>query len=291
MQEIGAPAHSCHLCCVPRPATSGSAQRSPSRSASSSRSPVGSTSNASQRRAHAKTGTAKPVPPSPAGERSAWFSLVGAGSSGRKVSRFPVGELVKTGALSCLFKTEAASMLDTNTCLSDLPDFRSPPPSPASARESLRTLLGYEVDGPSDPGQVSEGSEGMSDEHVEAYGDATHDDVAITSQTEDVDTNARPLSRSASFDSLTTATSSEAPVTPRSHSPPLSDLTPALADLEHNSRFRVQAVCITCKKTGTNFPSCGHCGERWCSRDCRIKGGVGRRHLCTSRERSPQEVL
>lgn len=90
----------------------------------------------------------------------------------------------------------------------------------------------------------------------------------------------RSLRRSPSTESLATASSSEAPATPREHSPLLTTLNAPLEDLERTSRFRIRAVCAVCKKKGSNFPSCAKCGEAWCSRDCRTKGSSTGRHVC-----------
>ncbi|KAI0761956.1 hypothetical protein BD413DRAFT_485015 [Trametes elegans] len=88
--------------------------------------------------------------------------------------------------------------------------------------------------------------------------------------------SARSPSRTPSIDSLDTASSSEAPATPRTHSPsPAHELAPTLEDLERTSRFRVESVCVRCRRAGSNFPSCAKCGERWCSRECRLQGQLG----------------
>ncbi|OCH91841.1 hypothetical protein OBBRIDRAFT_886648 [Obba rivulosa] len=54
-----------------------------------------------------------------------------------------------------------------------------------------------------------------------------------------------------------------------------------LESLEDASKFHVQASCATCKKVGNNFPCCPRCGEMWCSRECRLKGGSRKRHVCS----------
>lgn len=96
------------------------------------------------------------------------------------------------------------------------------------------------------------------------------------------------LSRSPSATSLATTLSSEGPATPRATSPapqvssdePIQDLS----QIERYSRFRVQATCVVCKRSGSNFPGCVKCGGMWCSRQCRIlSGGEGGKHLCQSR--------
>ncbi|KAI0712181.1 hypothetical protein C8Q76DRAFT_479933 [Earliella scabrosa] len=84
----------------------------------------------------------------------------------------------------------------------------------------------------------------------------------------------RSPSRTPSIDSLDTASSSEAPATPRTQA----ELT--LGELERTSRFRVPSVCVACRRTGANFPSCAKCGETLCSRECRVRG---RAHACHGR--------
>ncbi|KAI0072863.1 hypothetical protein K474DRAFT_1711220 [Panus rudis PR-1116 ss-1] len=74
---------------------------------------------------------------------------------------------------------------------------------------------------------------------------------------------------------------------PRSHSPLTSALAPqaavkvpkALEAIESKSRFRTVMPCSTCRKPGSNYPTCPRCGEMWCSRECRLKGG--KRHVCS----------
>ncbi|KAF8895383.1 hypothetical protein BD779DRAFT_723489 [Infundibulicybe gibba] len=57
-------------------------------------------------------------------------------------------------------------------------------------------------------------------------------------------------------------------------------LDPILASLERKSKLRSGRVhCATCKKPGTDYPRCGKCGEKWCSRECRLVGG--KRHVCS----------
>ncbi|KAI0822269.1 hypothetical protein BC628DRAFT_1421950 [Trametes gibbosa] len=101
-------------------------------------------------------------------------------------------------------------------------------------------------------------------------------------------TRRRSASRTPSIDSLDTASSSEAPATPRTHSVLAHEL-PSLDDLERASRFRVESTCVNCHRAGSNFPSCAKCGERWCSRGCRLQaqeqhGLAGARtHTCHGR--------
>ncbi|KAI0345802.1 hypothetical protein BDW22DRAFT_1426451 [Trametopsis cervina] len=93
------------------------------------------------------------------------------------------------------------------------------------------------------------------------------------------------FSRAPSFASLDAAsvTSSEGPETPPpTHSPLHEAMSPTLAVIEHTSRMRVPGTCVTCKRAGSNFPSCSTCGDTWCSRECRVAVG-GRKHHCHRR--------
>ncbi|OSD07238.1 hypothetical protein PYCCODRAFT_1422034 [Trametes coccinea BRFM310] len=95
--------------------------------------------------------------------------------------------------------------------------------------------------------------------------------------------SARSISPAPSIDSLDTASSSEAPATPKTQSILAHELLPTLDDLERSSRFRVDSKCMHCHRTGSNFPSCAKCGERWCSRQCRLQGQRGAAHACHGR--------
>ena len=93
----------------------------------------------------------------------------------------------------------------------------------------------------------------------------------------------RPFSRVPSFASLETISSSEGPETPIGHSPlpsPAREMSPTLLYLEQFSKMRVPALCVTCQKAGQNFPSCPSCGDTWCSRECRLQGNQGKKHIC-----------
>ncbi|RPD62412.1 hypothetical protein L226DRAFT_532580 [Lentinus tigrinus ALCF2SS1-7] len=96
-------------------------------------------------------------------------------------------------------------------------------------------------------------------------------------------TRGRSPSPTSSIDSLDTASSSEAPATPRTHSILAHELpaSSSLEELERTSRFRVPCVCMTCKRAGSNFPSCAKCGDMWCSRECRV--GTAGTHACHGR--------
>jgi len=100
-------------------------------------------------------------------------------------------------------------------------------------------------------------------------------------------------SRTSSTVSLATASSSEGPETPRAHSPlmsPSQELRRSLSDLEHTSRFRAPTSCVTCKRSGSNYPCCPKCGDVWCSRHCRMAAGKDGKHSCHCRMVEPAIV-
>lgn len=99
----------------------------------------------------------------------------------------------------------------------------------------------------------------------------------------------RTPSSEANSEYLSTAPSSAGPLTPvhsTSTSPTLREhsLQPLeiLEVLEARSKFRVRTSCATCQRPGSNFPCCPRCGDMWCSRDCRLKSGNGKRHICSN---------
>jgi len=57
-------------------------------------------------------------------------------------------------------------------------------------------------------------------------------------------------------------------------------LHPVLAACEKMSKVSSRAVCATCMKPGYDYPRCAKCGEMWCSRVCRLRGGV-KKHVCS----------
>ncbi|KAI0086504.1 hypothetical protein BDY19DRAFT_995794 [Irpex rosettiformis] len=116
----------------------------------------------------------------------------------------------------------------------------------------------------------------------------TSNDNAISTST--MFPSVHTVSRAPSFASLNTASvsSSEGPATPHSTSSSFdSPVSPTLSYLEHTSRIRVPCVCVTCKRTGANFPSCPSCGDTWCSRECRLAdadvGVSAGKHQCAIR--------
>ncbi|KIK96472.1 hypothetical protein PAXRUDRAFT_305896 [Paxillus rubicundulus Ve08.2h10] len=59
-------------------------------------------------------------------------------------------------------------------------------------------------------------------------------------------------------------------------------LHPVLEAVEKGSKFSYRTVCATCMKAGRDFPRCAHCGDMWCSRECRLQGG--KKHICVARK-------
>ncbi|KAI0372143.1 hypothetical protein BV20DRAFT_1050914 [Pilatotrama ljubarskyi] len=100
--------------------------------------------------------------------------------------------------------------------------------------------------------------------------------------------SARSSSPTPSIDSLDTASSSEAPATPKTQSVLAHELPLSLDDVERSSPYRVESKCASCHRSGLNFPSCAKCGERWCSRECRLHGqhGSSATHACHGRSAS-----
>lgn len=60
-----------------------------------------------------------------------------------------------------------------------------------------------------------------------------------------------------------------------------SEMNPILLELERKSKLcKLIAGCATCGKHGSDYPRCGRCGEMWCSRPCRLRGG--KKHICVT---------
>lgn len=60
-----------------------------------------------------------------------------------------------------------------------------------------------------------------------------------------------------------------------------SEMNPILSELERKSKLcKLIASCATCGKHGSDYPRCGKCGEMWCSRPCRLRGG--KKHICAT---------
>ncbi|WVN85486.1 uncharacterized protein L203_100632 [Cryptococcus depauperatus CBS 7841] len=63
----------------------------------------------------------------------------------------------------------------------------------------------------------------------------------------------------------------------------INPIDPALAAAELSSALTKHTQCNVCGMEGVNFPECRKCGERFCSRDCRVgsrRGGDGKKHIC-----------
>jgi len=59
------------------------------------------------------------------------------------------------------------------------------------------------------------------------------------------------------------------------------EMNPILSELERRSKLcKLIMGCATCGKPGSDYPRCGKCGEMWCSRPCRLRGG--KKHICVA---------
>lgn len=193
----------------------------------------------------------------------------------QKSSRLPVISANKIVGFPDMLKARPLSAVDT--CNHDARESRS---AFTSATLSLRRLLGHMTGEEQSSRSVTQTHTSEVAQNDPQEEQSMSPATTIRSRHSHHRSPSRSLRRSPSNESLATASSSEAPATPRAHSPLLSSISAPLADLEHTSRFRVHAVCAACKKTGSNFPSCAKCGETWCSRDCRVKGSNALRHIC-----------
>ncbi|OBZ68791.1 hypothetical protein A0H81_11360 [Grifola frondosa] len=292
LREIGATTQAYHLCCVPRPSTRFSCRRvcmladTPDGFVQLPLSPSSDKKNLTTRsrprddggRPSKESTTHPEIPQRKMTSTGSFFFRTGLGIT----TLFSLSGDQSSGSSNPL-KTTALSAVDQHNH-----DSLETHDLPSSARDSLHIALG---------GASAVEHERPSHVPVRTTSDAVHPhdtestsrrtmSFSTTSDYQPVTPSIRSHRRSPSVDSLDTASSSEAPATPRTHSLFAQEvpLSPSLADLEDASRFRVQAVCVTCKKTGANFPSCAKCGEMWCSRDCRLQGSSsGRRHMCHNR--------
>jgi len=205
-------------------------------------------------------------------------------TSARNLARLTVGSVNSKIKPSLNLKTQATFAIST----AHEPPTRAAYLVPRTARESLLSSIA------GDKASI-ESSSRNNDLQISHH----PEDGACHSHPSPNDTPRRPSlalttssfvrsRRTPSFASVTTASSSEGPETPRGNSPLLTPSLelhqPSLGAIEHSSRFRVRTLCATCKKTGSNFPSCQQCGDMWCSRQCRMKAGTGGSHSCGGKQ-------
>ncbi|KAH9942874.1 hypothetical protein B0H21DRAFT_505927 [Amylocystis lapponica] len=270
LKEIGATTEACHLCCIPRQGspTHHSHERKASASAKARVSGSASRTRQLDHRDHgASASHERPRPvlgstPSPSSTSS---------PPRNRVPSLPIAVPLVLSGHPSRSKSGPLSALNTQNC-----EALRPPSRLFSAQESLRSLLGDIPDDEPPPRASAQAHDTNTLSHNGITESVTANYDVVTSSAP----STRSMSRTPSSDSLSTASSSEAPATPRTHTSLLPEIRLTLADLENTSRFRVQAICTACRKTGANFPSCTKCGETWCSRECRLKGSGGRRHVC-----------
>ncbi|KAI8978682.1 hypothetical protein BD414DRAFT_115410 [Trametes punicea] len=155
----------------------------------------------------------------------------------------------------------------------------------SSARDALLTFMGHTPADESscDPTRTSFRGRVPSPRSPDSTSSRYPPASVVSEQRSRTRSSTRSTSRTPSIDSVDTASSSEAPATPKTHSVLVHELLPTLDDLERASRFRVDSKCMRCHRTGSNFPSCAKCGEKWCSRECRLQGQRGATHACHGR--------
>ncbi|KAI0917165.1 hypothetical protein AcV5_007711 [Taiwanofungus camphoratus] len=278
LQEIGVSAEAQHLCCVPRQGHI-SEHHAPGHKASTPPSAT-KVSSGHPRQCHRRRPEVQGASHSDrSSRREKESSMSSALLSEGGISRMSIVHPIKIDGYPRSLKTKPLWALDMqNHAGSKSYD------SSISAQESLRSLLEQSHDEQRSPHATA------TIHRMENHIHVSSPSVLELSRDAPSMRSTRSRSRSPSSDSLATASSSEAPETPRAHSI-LHEVRPTLVDLEYASRFRVHAVCVTCSKTGANFPSCARCGEMWCSRDCRLKGNSGSRHACQGRVADSQRCL
>ncbi|KAH9922771.1 uncharacterized protein BXZ73DRAFT_104004 [Epithele typhae] len=185
-------------------------------------------------------------------------------------------------------KSPAASIIDLGTHEAAL----QAPRGYFSARESLLNCMGVVPEPPLSTISTVEPEERRSRALTRAFHDPRHAPAPAPRPLLRSRSTRRSSSRS-SVDSLATASSSEAPATPKSaslvgldearvgehrdrSSPSPSASVAALEEIERTSRFSKPSVCTGCKRAGANYPTCARCGDDWCSRACR----TGATHGC-----------
>ncbi|KAM5535045.1 hypothetical protein V8D89_011273 [Ganoderma adspersum] len=287
LREIGSGTEAARLCCVPKSATTHphahTHKISTSNARSEARSPL---SPAATDRARASSHDA-----SPKESNHAQPQLPQAKKRGRTLPSLKVSGTLTSG-LPISMKSPALSVIDLES--HDATASYDPFPS---ARDSLLSFVDHfplderpsrsltrSFRGHTSSTSRSPDPQGLStpSPSPSPASSRTRRELEQHSRTR---SSARSSSRSPSIDSLDTASSSEAPATPKTQSMLSQDLPPVTAspleELERSSRFRVPCVCMTCKRAGANYPSCGKCGDMWCSRECRT--GAARTHVCHGR--------
>ncbi|PCH40086.1 hypothetical protein WOLCODRAFT_150132 [Wolfiporia cocos MD-104 SS10] len=217
LHEIGASAQAHHLCCMPRQSCM-SKQHTAGHKRTQSISAINVASEADRRRATSDQPVARSRPISP-GSFSSSSSPI---DLPRRVSRFLAGSPFDS------YKADPSIALDKHNHNANDDCFNIP------VRQKRQSTLQGTVDAAALPDLFPRQNHALSradspDQLVaEPYHSATPNHL---------------LSRSPSHDSLSTASSSEAPATPKTQGSSIEqEPRPSLADLEHASRFRIRAM-------------------------------------------------
>ncbi|KIK69555.1 hypothetical protein GYMLUDRAFT_33927 [Collybiopsis luxurians FD-317 M1] len=87
------------------------------------------------------------------------------------------------------------------------------------------------------------------------------------------------ITRTSSYDTHSSGSSSPSEESSYATRGKRTEMNHILSELERKSKLCTTLVgCATCGKLGSDYPRCGRCGEMWCSRPCRLRGG--KRHIC-----------
>ncbi|KAI0335916.1 hypothetical protein GY45DRAFT_1350624 [Cubamyces sp. BRFM 1775] len=277
LREIGADMESTHLCCKGECGLACTSPHPHVHAHHGSTTSIGSKARSSPSRAQSK---APATSQGPSRRSTIMGQAQSAGTRGRAISS-PKALALKTSAIPIPPKSPALSYIDLeNHDATPTYNYFS------SARDALLTVVG---DTPVDerPSRAPTRTFARGRDTSSHSPDFSSSPSPLPSEASEPRSRTRSSARSASptpsIDSLDTASSSEAPATPKTHSIFAHELLPTLDDLERASRFRVESKCVRCHRTGSNFPSCAKCGERWCSRECRLQGHRGATHACHGR--------
>ncbi|CAL1713095.1 unnamed protein product [Somion occarium] len=285
MLEIGADPRVAHVCCVPRPDVMSAYHASKESKANSIAIHKGDDIQSRHQEYHHKRPSSKPEVRRLSSQAPTNTAL-NSGAAARMLTRLSVASKPKSSQSSVPeLKSHTTLSLDTQSFPSSRPSLLAV----TSARDRLHAIAGQEeiVRRPSyHDCMLSEGLRPVENNshHRPSNAPLYSSSTSRTSSSSMAMRNSRPPS----FTSIDTASSSEGPATPRANSPIRSlgrEREVSLESLERTSRLRTPTSCVTCKKSGSNFPSCPKCGDMWCSRQCRIKACKGGRHSSTCRGR------
>ncbi|KAK7690092.1 hypothetical protein QCA50_006738 [Cerrena zonata] len=282
MLEIGADPRMAHLCCVPRPEILQAYHDSKNSKAKSHAHAQHSLRHKQVENAKSPSrhSTSHSNVPFPSAHDSATGNSVDPSllrTLARVTSNSPLKPPTKTVPVS---KARTTSGVDRQSFSSSRPSLPA-----AAARDKLHEIVvQQDIVRRSTHGIIQSDDDSLRYWTIE---NNPHSRPACTSSPSSSHASSSSLdisrSRAPSFSSIATASSSEGPKTPRPNSPihtPTHDLDMSLSEVEHMSKLRTPAACVTCRKSGTNFPSCSKCGSMWCSRQCRVNACKRGNHSC-----------